>query len=213
MQLMQRRDSIAASIIRSAVVSPDVSTIIARHHEPFRNGEGLAGLRLEQPRLAVACQILHVCDAFDAMVNDSEYRFAKTIAEAIAELRDCSPSQFMPEIVEDLIDCIQQDGSCLTPIHVPGAVLANESTDSLDVLAAAQSGDPGSLRIMMRRLKREALSESPEIQGVIETLESSLEQNDAELQRLFEMTQEIMELCRQNAHGADCSHVLDWLND
>lgn len=214
MELMRRRDSIAASISRSALVSPDVSLIIAKYSEHHRNGEGLAELRKDQPHLATACQILHVCDAFDAMVNDTEYRFAKSISEAIAELRDCAPNQFVPELVEHLISCIESSPECLTPVTVSGATLGIEtSSDTLEIIAAAKSGDPGSLRIMMRRLKREALSESPEIQQVIEQLESSLERNDDEMQRLFDTTQEIMEMCRQNANRNDNGPVLDWLNE
>ncbi len=214
MNLMQRRDSIAASISRSALVSPDVSTVISNYAEYYRNGEGLAELQRSQPRLALACQILHVADAFDSMVNDTEYRFAKSIKEAIIELQDCAPNQFVPELVEELMACVESDASCLVPVPVPGAVLGVEqSSDSLQVIAAAQTGDLGSLRIMMRRLKREALSESPELQQVIEQLESSLEKSDDELQRLFDTTQEIMELCRQNAHRSDSHQVLDWLDD
>ena len=69
---------------------------------------------------------------------------------------------------------------------------------SADVVAAAEAGNLAPLRVLVKRLKREALGEDDQFQVMISQLESSLNQNDRELQELFQTTQDLLELCRTN---------------
>jgi diguanylate cyclase (GGDEF)-like protein len=57
--------------------------------------DGLAGRAIPQ-----ACRILHVADAFDAMVSGRPYRRPMTSDQARQELRRCAGTQFDPECVE-----------------------------------------------------------------------------------------------------------------
>ncbi len=197
--MMERRDNIAVAICRSAQVSPDVAVVIENYDEHFRDGQGLADLGERQPRIAAACRILHACDAFDAMINETEYRRAKSLSEALLELQNCAPNQFDPEIVDILLFVVANEPERMMPMDVPGACIEDSpDNDTINIVAAAQAGDLEPMRLMMRRLKREALSESGEIQETIGRLENSLNKNDEELQKLFETTRELLEICREN---------------
>ncbi|MGI9519384.1 MAG: diguanylate cyclase [Pirellulaceae bacterium] len=197
--MMERRDNIAVAICKSAQVSPDVAQVIENYDVHFRNGSGLADLNLHQPRIATACRILHICDAFDSMINETEYRKAKSLGDALLELQNCAPEQFDPELVDKLLYVVGNEPDCLMPVDVPGACVDdNADSDTINIVAAAQAGDLEPLRLMMRRLKREALSENGEIQDTITQLEDSLNKNDEELQTLFETTRQLLEICREN---------------
>ena len=54
-------------------------------------------------QIPLAARILHVADAFDAMVSTRPYRSAMSEEEAFAELRRCKGLQFDPELVERCI--------------------------------------------------------------------------------------------------------------
>jgi len=92
----------AHTVIGEGIVSPlrsgfNLLPIIRHHHEHFDgNGypDGLRGAAI--PRLA---RIVAVCDAYDALVNDRPYRERRTVAEAIATLKEGAGKQWDPEVV------------------------------------------------------------------------------------------------------------------
>ena len=49
-----------------------------------------------------------VCDAFDAMTSDRSYRRAMSAEVAVAELDQCSGSQFDPAVVEAVRDVVSR---------------------------------------------------------------------------------------------------------
>jgi HD-GYP domain-containing protein (c-di-GMP phosphodiesterase class II) len=82
-----------------------VGTIVRSCHEDWdATGypDGLAGFAI--PRVA---RIVRCCDAFSAMTTDRSYRKAMTDAEALAELRRCSGTNFDPEVVEALVATVE----------------------------------------------------------------------------------------------------------
>lgn len=86
---------------RIAVSSPDLAAIadfILKHHE-WWNGQGYP-LKLKGEEIPLACRILAVVDAFDAMTSDRPYRKALTKEQALAELVHCAGTQFDPCLVE-----------------------------------------------------------------------------------------------------------------
>jgi HD-GYP domain-containing protein (c-di-GMP phosphodiesterase class II) len=64
--------------------------------------DGLAG-----DAIPLGARIIAVCDAFDAMVADRPYRKARSVADAVAELRRCAGTQFDPQVVEIICDLVQ----------------------------------------------------------------------------------------------------------
>jgi HD-GYP domain-containing protein (c-di-GMP phosphodiesterase class II) len=59
--------------------------------------DGLAGAAIP-----IESRIVSVCDAFSAMTTDRPYRAALPVDAALAELRDCSGTQFDPRVVSAL---------------------------------------------------------------------------------------------------------------
>jgi HD-GYP domain-containing protein (c-di-GMP phosphodiesterase class II) len=53
--------------------------------------------------------MMAVADTFDAMTSTRAYRGAKSMEEALAELRRCSGTQFDPKMVEIFLQAIQEE--------------------------------------------------------------------------------------------------------
>jgi HD-GYP domain-containing protein (c-di-GMP phosphodiesterase class II) len=82
----------------------DVGRVIRSCHEDWDGTgypDGLAGEEI--PRVA---RIVRCCDAFSAMTTDRPYRDARSVHEALAELRLCAGTDFDPEVVEALADTL-----------------------------------------------------------------------------------------------------------
>jgi diguanylate cyclase (GGDEF)-like protein len=82
-----------------------IERIVLYHHEAL-DGQGYPeGLKGEQ--IPLGARIITVADAFDAMVSDRPHRKARTVGEALAELRRCRGSQFDPVAVDALVQSIE----------------------------------------------------------------------------------------------------------
>jgi HD-GYP domain-containing protein (c-di-GMP phosphodiesterase class II) len=81
---------------------------IMHHHEKV-NGRGYPmGLAGEEiPEFA---RVISVADAFDSMTSTRSYRGARSIAEAVAELRRCAGSHFDPEMVDAFLRALDTKG-------------------------------------------------------------------------------------------------------
>jgi HD-GYP domain-containing protein (c-di-GMP phosphodiesterase class II) len=66
---------------------------------------GLAGDEI--PEFA---RVLAVADAFDSMTSTRSYRGARTVEEAVAELRKWSGTQFDPAFVDAFVAAIKREG-------------------------------------------------------------------------------------------------------
>lgn len=74
-----------------------------------RQPDGLAGCEIP-----LAARIIVVCDSFNAMTTTRSYRDAMSIPAAVAELRDCSGTQFDPNVADALIEIVSEPGWQLT---------------------------------------------------------------------------------------------------
>jgi HD-GYP domain-containing protein (c-di-GMP phosphodiesterase class II) len=72
-------------------------------HDGTGYPDGLAGEDIPLVARIVAC-----CDAYNAMTTDRSYRKAMPLAEAVAELRGGSGTQFDPAVVDALIAAVEQ---------------------------------------------------------------------------------------------------------
>lgn len=105
-QEMQRHPEIGHRI---ALASPDLTPIadLILHHHEWWNGAGYpSGLKEEE--IPLACRILAIVDAYDAMTSDRPYRQAMEQALAIEELRRYAGTQFDPYLVPIFIDLIEE---------------------------------------------------------------------------------------------------------
>jgi putative nucleotidyltransferase with HDIG domain len=85
----------------------DVGLIVRSHHEWWDGHgypDGLAGEAIPLEARVVAC-----CDAWNAMTTTRSYRPAMSRAEAVAELRSHSGSQFDPRVVDAVLRCVGED--------------------------------------------------------------------------------------------------------
>jgi len=86
---------------------------ILHHHERF-DGKGYPS-RLAGKNIPFASRIMTIADTFDAMTSTRAYRNALPVADAIAEIRRCSGTQFDPDIVPAFL-------ACQSRIVIPGDV-------------------------------------------------------------------------------------------
>jgi len=84
----------------------DIAEIVLHHHE-WWNGKGYPeGLKAE--KIPFLSQILHVCDAVDAMAKDRIYRPGLSDDQIIDQLEQGRAKQFSPLIADEMIDFIKQ---------------------------------------------------------------------------------------------------------
>jgi HD-GYP domain-containing protein (c-di-GMP phosphodiesterase class II) len=112
---------IGANLLTAPGLADVRAWILAHHERPDGTGYPF-GLRGDA--IPLEARILAVADAFEAIQADRSYRPGRPQAEAIAELRRCSGSQFDPEVVEALVPVVARSPLVLTEVDAP-ALLAN----------------------------------------------------------------------------------------
>lgn len=106
---MRRHPEIGYRIALSIPELIPVADWILKHQE-WWNGQGYP-LGLKGEEIPLACRLVAVVDAFDAMTSDRPYRKALSRAEAVAELVRCRGSQFDPGLVDAFLAVLaEEDG-------------------------------------------------------------------------------------------------------
>jgi putative nucleotidyltransferase with HDIG domain len=105
---IKRHPEIGVSMVRSIDFLGEAREGIHFHHERM-DGRGYPnGLRGHQiPEFA---RVIAVADAFDSMTTTRSYRGARTVDDAVAELRRCAGTQFDPPLVEALCAAVADQG-------------------------------------------------------------------------------------------------------
>jgi HD-GYP domain-containing protein (c-di-GMP phosphodiesterase class II) len=94
---MRRHTLIGERIISAAPTMAEVAKLVRHTHERHDGHgypDGLAG-----QDIPIISRIVSVCDASEAISANRPYRRARSPAEALAELRRCSGTQFDPAVV------------------------------------------------------------------------------------------------------------------
>ena len=99
-ELMRRHAEEGASIIDRLGFLSDAVPAIRHHHERY-DGSGYPG-RLAGEEIPLGARIVHVADAFDSMLSGRAYSRARTLEDALAELRRHAGTQFCPRCVSAL---------------------------------------------------------------------------------------------------------------
>jgi len=92
------------------------------HHERI-DGRGYP-LGLKGSEIPEFARIIAVADAFDSMTTTRSYRGARTVEEAIVELRACKGSQFDPVLVEAMVEAVDAEGWTVVDTSQPVAPVA-----------------------------------------------------------------------------------------
>ncbi|MGD8456271.1 MAG: HD domain-containing protein [Anaerolineales bacterium] len=100
-EVMKMHPDIGAEIVAPIQKLADVAPIIRAHQEKF-DGTGYP-LGLKGEDIPLAARIVTVVDAFCAMTEDRIYRPARSIEEAVEELKTCSGRDFDPQVVETFV--------------------------------------------------------------------------------------------------------------
>ena len=96
--LIKKHPSVGANIVKPLGFMKREQFIIRHHHERM-DGKGYPD-GLKGGELDVLTKILVVVDSYDAMTSRRNYRKNLTMTEALAELDNCSGSQFDPVTVQ-----------------------------------------------------------------------------------------------------------------
>lgn len=103
-QLRIRQHPLEGQRIVGQEVDPPVAEVVAAHHERWDGDgypHGLAG-----DRIPLAARVVAVADAYLAMRENRPYRARISETEALAELRECSGTQFDPACVDALVAAV-----------------------------------------------------------------------------------------------------------
>ncbi|AKG05760.2 hypothetical protein AAV35_009085 [Salimicrobium jeotgali] len=101
-ELVQRHPEIGHRILNASEEFADLSMIVLTHHEHY-DGRGYP-LNLEGEDIKLEARIIHICEAYDAMVSDHPYHPAISKEEALQELKKYSGKEFDPKLVELFIE-------------------------------------------------------------------------------------------------------------
>ena len=103
------------------------------HHHERMDGRGYP-LGLAGDEIPEFARVIAVADAFDAMTSNRSYRGARTLEDAVADLRKWSGTQFDPALVDAFVAALEAEG---WPRPEPAALL-----DYADGLIARDHDDP-----------------------------------------------------------------------
>jgi HD superfamily phosphohydrolase YqeK len=106
-------------IIREIGFLDEALAGIMHHHERI-DGRGYP-MGLAGDEIPEFARVLAVADAFDCMTSTRSYRGARSLAEAVAELRRCSGTQFDPAFVDALVAAVERAGWETPEVPVPPA--------------------------------------------------------------------------------------------
>ncbi len=109
MEEMRNHCEIGQRIAQAMPHLDPIAKWILQHHERWDGNGYPRGLQGEE--IPLACRILAIADAYDAMISDRPYRKAMTHEEAVEELCRCAGTQFDPELVERFIEIVNKSKS------------------------------------------------------------------------------------------------------
>ncbi len=101
---IKNHPSIGAHILCNAEVFQDIIPIVKHHHERY-DGKGYPG-KLKGEDIPYLARIAAIADTFDAMTSRRTYRDSLSLDIVEEELKDCSGTQFDPEIVKVFLDIL-----------------------------------------------------------------------------------------------------------
>jgi two-component system cell cycle response regulator len=109
--VMRQHTIVGERILAAAPSLRPVGRLVRASHERW-DGSGYPD-RLAGERIPLGARIIAVCDAFDAMRQARPYAASMSEAQALAELRRCSGTQFDPCVVDAFV-AVVKDGTGIT---------------------------------------------------------------------------------------------------
>ena len=105
---MRLHPLIGERICEPLATASQFASIVRHHHERWDGGGYPDGLRGD--RIPVGARIVGLVDAYDAIIHDRPYRPARSVHEALTEIRQQAGLQFDPALVALFLPLIERDG-------------------------------------------------------------------------------------------------------
>jgi diguanylate cyclase (GGDEF)-like protein len=105
-EYVRQHTVIGERIVMAAPPLQPVARLVRSSHERWDGGgypDGLAG-----ESIPIGARIAFACDSFDAMTSDRPFRAARSVEEALAEMRRCAETQFDPQVVDALVAVVTE---------------------------------------------------------------------------------------------------------
>jgi len=198
---IRTHESIGVEIIRAAFTSEELCELVRLQHCWYGGTPGDPTLPKGQ-KIPLSARLLAVANAYDSMTTDHPYRKGISRAEALAELRRCSGTQFDPIVTEHFIK-IQSDltgekkGKPIELLSVSKQTALKLGVQIEKLALAADVQDLPSLVLMASQLR--TMAQDSGIVPIAEAaakLEQSAAANTSEMD-LMELTIDLLEMCRQ----------------
>jgi len=103
--LVRKHTIFTEEILETVSCMKDLVPIVGAHHERF-DGSGYHRM-LKGKEIPLGARILAVADTFDSLTSIRGYRSARTVPNAIAEIKKNSHAQFDPDVVEAAVAIFQ----------------------------------------------------------------------------------------------------------
>jgi diguanylate cyclase (GGDEF)-like protein len=104
--LVREHTIVGERMLSAAPALRYIAAIVRASHERF-DGHGYPD-RLGGESIPLEARIINAADALCAMTNDRPYRSARSLEDAVDELRHCSGSQFDPTVVDALVELLAE---------------------------------------------------------------------------------------------------------
>jgi response regulator RpfG family c-di-GMP phosphodiesterase len=114
-KLMQRHVQIGFDLVADITFLADAAEIVLTHHERYDGGGYPRGLKGEE--ILPSARIFAVADSFDAITSDRPYRRASSFESGRQIIRECSGTQFDPEVVSAFLSIPKKTWPAIAQDH------------------------------------------------------------------------------------------------
>ena len=189
------------TILKRAFASPELVEILRTYRSAF-GGNPHAPELPSGEGIPLAARILHIADAYDAMVSKRAYRDAMSELDACRELRRCAGTQFDPDLVEICISVISAQGNRQKPsvgtVSTDTALRIGMQFEKL--VCAVDCEDRDSIRGIAEWLK--SIADGDGLDGMA-NLAANLRrriEDDASWDEVLSLCCDLVDLCRHMQH-------------
>lgn len=212
--VMRRHDQIGLQIVRSTFASVEIAHVLKCSQYRFSQSAATPDQKLFGKAIPIMSRIIYVCDVFDTMIHDRPYREGMPITEALKELVSCSPKQFDPEIIENLITHIEAYGydlateqSAVNLDPRSAAVIGGHIETIYDAIVGSQWASLLQTTVELREQASDVAATS--LVDTIDELRNAMgqSQNDENIKAL---ATDVIDLCRETRSALiDVSRISD----
>jgi putative nucleotidyltransferase with HDIG domain len=125
--LMQRHVQIGFDLVKDIAFLADAAEIVLTHHERYDGGGYPRGLKGDE--ILPSARVFAVADSFDAITSDRPYRRASSFESGLQIIRECSGTQFDPQVVSAFQSIPKETWPAIAKDHRQRSSRSSELTD------------------------------------------------------------------------------------